>query len=403
MRKLILLLSLLPLWGPGGLYAANCVSVHSVSANYATKAVTFTLTWSGCNGADHLYKAWVFVDYQAITGTTRGAWAPATIVGTPAVSNGAYAVGNSRGFYVTGVNGQTATVTVTLGGVPAQFNWCAYATDYPPNATINAAGGYTLHGTAPFTVNGTTLGAGVRTYSGACITSITDPTGCPGLIPATPTVSTTNPAAVCANSGVTLTANVSGGTTTANTYTWNIGGATTTTTTNTFAVPAASITASKTFTVSIRNANGCASAVSNTGTITVNAPGSAGQSSSPCGCAGGLQDCNGVCQSSCVYTAWNFCSGITAITTATSEGTKTWSEANNYCNNLGMRLPTHDELHCICDNKSQLPNNYVSSWYHTTISKPGTTWTLVHFSNCESNSAAVSGRDYVRCVNLDNI
>ncbi len=186
MKKLFLLLLLLPLWG--SLYAVNCVSVHSVSANYATKAVTFTLTWSGCNNTNHLNKAWVFVDYQTITGITRGAWAPATIVGTPAVSNGTYAAGNSRGFYVTGVNGQTATVTVTLGNVPAQFNWCAYATDYPPNVTA-IGGTYTLHGTAPFTliaadgvstqvVNGKSIAASALTV--APIT-IRDATGCPGI------------------------------------------------------------------------------------------------------------------------------------------------------------------------------------------------------------------------------
>ena len=265
MKKLYLLSLLLPLWGIA--YSQSCVAVRQVSTNYATQQITFDLTWGTCNNTTHLNKAWVFVDYQTITGTTRGAWAPATIVGTPTVSNGTYAAGNSRGFYVTGVNGQTATVTVTLSNVPAQFNWCAYATDYPPNAKISG-NSYTLHGTAPFTVNGIQLGTGVRTYSGACITSITDPTGCPGLLPAAPTVTTTNPAAVCAGSGVTLVATPGGGTTTANTYTWNIGGASTTTTTNTFAVPPASITTSKTFTVSVTNANKC---VSNTasGSITI--------------------------------------------------------------------------------------------------------------------------------------
>ena len=277
-------------------------------------------TWSGCNGADHLNKAWVFVDYQAITGTNRGAWAPATIVGTPSVSNGTYAAGNSRGFYVTGVNGQTATVTVTLTNVPAQFNWCAYATDYPPNAKISG-NSYTLHGTAPFTVNGVQLDAGIRTYSGACITSITDPTSCPGLLPAAPTVTTTNPAAVCVGSGVTLTATPGGGTTTANTYTWNIGGATTTTTTNTFAVPAASITTSKTFTVSVRNANGC---TSNTvsGNITVIS-----------GCGSG----NGTNVTNCSNppSGFSFTSGFVSGTTWVV-GSQTWSApvTATYCRKL---------------------------------------------------------------------
>ncbi len=249
-------------------HAQNCVSVKSMSANYATKTVTFTLAWSGCNGTNHLNKAWVFVDYQPVTGLTKGDWAPAAIAGAATVSNGTYTAGNTRGFYVTGSNGSIATVTVSLSGVPDQFNWCVYATDYPPNAVIIAGGGYTLRGTPPFTVNGAQLGNGIRGLAaGTCVTSYA--TGCPGLLSAAPAVTTTNPDAVNAGNGVTLTATPSGGTTTTNTYTWNIGGATTTTTTNTFAVPAASITTSKTFTVSVTNANNCNSAVAS-GTITVN-------------------------------------------------------------------------------------------------------------------------------------
>ncbi len=275
MRKLYLLSlllplwTLLPLWGQGGcLFAA--VQVQNISTDYANKRVTFALSWAaGTRNATHNSKVWVFVDYQPVTGLTTGAWQRAT-VNLSALPAGCTADGsNTRGFWYQGqaTAAQNANITVTLTNMPAQFNWCAYATDYPPNAKISG-NSYTLHGTAPFTVNGTQLAAGVRTYSSACITSITDPTGCPGLIPAAPTVTTTNPAAICAGSGVTLTATPGGGTTTANTYTWNIGGATTTTTTNTFAVPAASITASKTFTVTVTNANKC---ISNTasGSITV--------------------------------------------------------------------------------------------------------------------------------------
>ncbi len=364
MKKLYLLSlllplwTLLPLWGPGGrLFAA--VQVTSISTDYANKRVTFALSWAaGTRNATHLSKVWVLVDYVEVNALNAptGAWQRATVVSATA-TNGTVSGNTGRGFFVQGTDGAfSSTVTVTLTNVPAQFNWCAYATDYPPNATINAAGGYTLHGTAPFTVNGSQLGAGVRTYSGACITSITDPTGCPGLLPAAPTVTTTNPAAVCAGSGVTLTANVSGGTTTANTYTWNIGGATTTTT-NTFAVPASSITTSKTFTVSVTNANKCTSAVSNTGTITVNAPGAAGQSSSPCGCAGGLQNCNGTCQATCggsgsgngtavtncsnPPSGFSFTSGFTSSSTWVV-GSQTWSApvTATYCNKATYSSPT---------------------------------------------------------------
>ncbi len=42
-------------------YAASCVSVKQVSANYATKQVTFDVVWSTCTGT-HNYKTWVIVD-----------------------------------------------------------------------------------------------------------------------------------------------------------------------------------------------------------------------------------------------------------------------------------------------------------------------------------------------------
>ncbi len=179
MRKLILLLSLLPLWGPGGLYAANCISVNSVGVNYATKTVTFVLTWKACNGTTHLNKAWVFVDWQQVTGTnTTGTWTRATISGAATVTNGTYTTGNTTGFYVTGTNGQSATVTVKLSNAPAKFNWCAIATDYPPNATMSN-GTYTLKGTPPFVVNGIKLDNTQKSYTGSCITSITDATNNP--------------------------------------------------------------------------------------------------------------------------------------------------------------------------------------------------------------------------------
>ncbi len=426
-KKLILLLSVLPLWGQGGLlFAQSCVSVRQVSTNYATKQITFDLTWGTCNNSNHLYRVWVFADYQPVAGLTKGAWSRATITGTNVGT-----LHNNTGIWVTGTAGATQRVTLTLSGVPAQFNWCAVAVDYPPNALINAGGGYTLRGTPPFIVNGSQLGTGVRTYSGACITTITDATGNPeGRVPALPAVTTTNPAAVCAGTNVTLTATPSGGTTTANTYTWNIGGATTTTTTNTFTVPAASITTSKTFTVSVRNANGCTSTVSNTGTITVNVPGTAGQSSSPCCCAGGLQNCSGTCQATgcgsgngssitnCSTTNITFTSGFVSTQTWVV-GSQTWSApvTATYCRKTNYNGGSFGAYatDCRANNGTSTAINAtygdLFSWcmvakFATTICPPG--WhvpttdefctldkTLNSRSNCLERSDATSFARYI--------
>ncbi len=187
MRKLYLLSlllplwTLLPLWGQGGrLFAA--VQVQNISTDYANKRVTFNLSWAaGTRNATHNAKVWVLVDYQEVTNpNTTGAWQRATVVSATA-TNGTVSGNTGRGFYLQGTDGAfSSTVTVTLSGVPAKFNWCAYATDYPPNAAAYNNGTYTLKGTMPFTVNGTTTITS-DIYSGT-INTITDATGCPGCI-----------------------------------------------------------------------------------------------------------------------------------------------------------------------------------------------------------------------------
>ncbi|MDR0666986.1 MAG: hypothetical protein LBF90_00005, partial [Prevotellaceae bacterium] len=92
-----------------------------------------------------------------------------------------------RGFYLAGnpAGAFDATVTVTLAA-PAntKFNVCVYASDYPPNATLQSNGsGYVLHGTPPFVINGSIREPSYTFNStGVCITSITDSTGCPGFV-----------------------------------------------------------------------------------------------------------------------------------------------------------------------------------------------------------------------------
>ncbi len=176
-------------------YATNCVSTTQVSANYKTQQVTFKLTWTGCNGASHLNKVWCFVDFQTVDANgNKGSWTRATISGTPSVTNGTYTTGNTTGFYVTGANDQSATVTVKLGNASGMFNWCATATDYPPNLQFPSSteiNKIVLHGTPPFVL--TDSGGSVTTINNAApytfynttnkfYTKITDETKCPGII-----------------------------------------------------------------------------------------------------------------------------------------------------------------------------------------------------------------------------
>ncbi len=158
------------------------VQVKSINTDYTNKRVTFSVSWaSGTRNATHLSKVWLLVDYATITNpATTGSWQRATVVSATATS-GTISGNNGKGFYLQGADGAfSSTVTVTLSGVPAKFNWCATATDYPPNAVLSN-GTYTLKGTSPFIINGS-ITVAAKTYTGTCITSFSDATGCPGIV-----------------------------------------------------------------------------------------------------------------------------------------------------------------------------------------------------------------------------
>ena len=188
MKKLYLLSLLLPLWS----IAEATVQVKSISADYANKRVTFALSWAaGTRDATHNSKVWVFVDYQPVTNpNTTGAWQRATVVSASATAGTvSYDGSNRQGFYLQGADGVfSSTVTVTLSGVPAKFNWCATATDYPPQATVTGNQDIILKGTPPFTViyadNSTTVTSSkqYRLPPNKSVKSFADATFCPGNI-----------------------------------------------------------------------------------------------------------------------------------------------------------------------------------------------------------------------------
>jgi hypothetical protein len=167
------------------------IKVESISATYTgAPTVKFRVSWTGARTYRHNTKVWVFVDYQKVEGSApSGTWTRAAVASTPTVSSAPASTatlvnGNNKGFWLNGVDGNySATVTVPLSNVPAKFRWCAYATDYPPNVVILGNNSYTLHGSRPFVINGTTLPANQTTYTGT-ITSFTDATGAPGIFPA---------------------------------------------------------------------------------------------------------------------------------------------------------------------------------------------------------------------------
>jgi hypothetical protein len=209
MKKLflatVLALTVSTAWGQ------SVVRVKQLGADYTVSTVTFRVYWdTQPDGVRHLDSVWLFVDYQPIAANgSLGAWTPATLTNPTATSPGTVVAGslNGRGFYLRGTPaaGFSSEVTVKLDGLNAgdRFNWCAYASDYPPNATEDT-GYYELHGTPPFLINGT-ITEPTRHYAG-CITALTDRTGCPGLIPVSPVITsfTASTDSLCTGESVTL-------------------------------------------------------------------------------------------------------------------------------------------------------------------------------------------------------
>ncbi len=168
----------------------------SVRTDYATKQVTFNISWAaGSRGVsgENTYnsKVWVLVDYQEIRGgVPYGSWQRATMdltkLPTDCTADGA----NTKGCWYQGqaTAAQNASITVTLTNVPAQFRWCAFASDCPPQMIVNSATNIQLKGTSPFTIkyaDNTTDIVTVKTYSlrtGKTLVSISDTTKAPGVI-----------------------------------------------------------------------------------------------------------------------------------------------------------------------------------------------------------------------------
>ncbi|MDR1680235.1 MAG: FG-GAP-like repeat-containing protein [Prevotellaceae bacterium] len=246
------------------------VTVNSLAADFAaaTPTVTFQVAWpAGSRNCRHRPQVWVFVDRIPVPAGAADSWTRAALDGAPAIASADTAVhlatvaGNSHGFWLHGTGNSTAaTLTVPLSTISKAFSWCAYAMDYPPNATENS-GYYDLHGTPPFVINNDTLPDTERRYSLGCINTLTDATASPGLLPEAPTIVsvTADPATV--NAGDTATLSITA--TRAAIYSFDDGNTWTTAATH-----RVSPGVTTTYRIKIRSLAGCT--VAATVTVTVN-------------------------------------------------------------------------------------------------------------------------------------
>jgi hypothetical protein len=176
--KKIIFLFFLPLWGLGGFVSAHAtVTVTPLSTDFTNKKVTFRVEYA--NAANN--RAWVWIDLCPVSGVTLSTFQTAVISAVSAIGGSVdNASLNGRGFYVTT---NPSTVTAMLSNATGKFNWCAYGSDFPPNAVENGSS-YTLKGSPPFilTTASGTMSVNAKVYSGADITALTDATGCPGVL-----------------------------------------------------------------------------------------------------------------------------------------------------------------------------------------------------------------------------
>ncbi|MDR3133550.1 MAG: hypothetical protein LBU42_05945 [Prevotellaceae bacterium] len=216
MKKI--LLSFLSLMGVGfSAFAQSHIKIEPLSATYTTPAVQFRVSWNAISsGTCHNSKIWVWVDFIKIENNQpSGTWTRATVANP---SPGTVAPETDKGFWLQGNSGSySQTVTVALTDIPAntKFNWCAYASDCPPNITFSTQRDLTMTGTIPFIITYTdnstvTVSANSFTLaSGKTFKNITDATFCPSYVNNTingiiPTVGTDKGSKAISCSGSTL-------------------------------------------------------------------------------------------------------------------------------------------------------------------------------------------------------
>jgi len=159
-------------------FTQTCVTAKQVRTDYEKNKVTFSISWGDCKGdnSNHRNTVWVFVDYRDVGSSS---WTRATISNKSA---GTFAPNNDKGLWIYGASSTTQTITLDLDILTNKYDWCAFATDYPPQAIYNN-GSYTLKGTPPFTyitTAGVIMSTTSRTVTDVCLSAITDATGCTG-------------------------------------------------------------------------------------------------------------------------------------------------------------------------------------------------------------------------------
>ena len=101
--------------------------------------------------------------------------------------------------------------------------------------------------------------------------------------------------------------------------------------------------------------------------------------------------------------SWTICDGFTQVSSVSHENNTTmnWANADDYCKQKcggsGWRLPTRQELVCMCGERSDLPGGYESASYWSGTAD-GSKYYRVYLSGCGAYSTDPSTKYYVKCV-----
>jgi hypothetical protein len=158
------------------------------------------------------------------------------------------------------------------------------------------------------------------------------------------------------------------------------------------------INASTTYYAEARHINaGCVSAARLAVGAYVGTPATSEQPVDPvCGCATGLSNCNGLCRPCCGTLP---CPGFSSVTCGIDWGYVNWFAADEICTTYGdgWRLPTRDELVCLCNNLDALHgHSYELEYYWTSEWKDGR-W-MVSLNACSIRTDGNADLHRVTCV-----
>jgi hypothetical protein len=339
--------------------SAQTLNIKITAIDYTKKIATCDLSWTGRN-ATHLSDVWVFVDYiEVFNNAPTGTWKPAAITGATVTQNntGTAAAstvsGNTRGIWIKSVTSGanfTGKIALQFSNVPAKFNACAYATDYPPNATITTAG-YQLKGSPPFTItynNGSSTITSNQTFALGCINTLTDATGCPGLVGVLSAPTSSVDGSRCNAGTVSISATPPSGCT----IDWYTTASGTTKVTNgtgvtTLTTPSISTTTDY-YAASRHLVTGCVSSSRRTVTATVTTSSGRDVAPNSCGCASGLTIVGSYCRDLVADAASTYtCSGAVLEVKNSPNPRSEWNVARTTCSSIGWRLPTYDEAVCL--------------------------------------------------------